>query len=77
MDCPAELKILCGEGETKRTLTDLLAAYHQKPVFPIEPGMTVPLPLHIMLGLVKDYSDMFRKKVFYFMFSSFSFFLFC
>ena len=44
-------------------MADLLATYQTNPVFPIDPQMVVPLPLHIMLGLVKDYSDMFRKNV--------------
>ena len=62
-DCPADLEILWGEGETVRTLGDLMATYGVRPVFPIGPEMTVPLPLHIMLGLVKDYGDMFREEV--------------
>jgi len=40
-----------------------MATYGVRPVFPIGPEMTVPLPLHIMLGLVKDYGDMFREEV--------------
>jgi len=52
-----------GEGKTKRTASSLFKATGVKPVFPIEPQFCVPLPLHIMLGLTKDYLLMFRDEV--------------
>jgi len=60
---PESCHPLWGEEETRKTMADLVQETGHKPIFPIETNHVTTLPLHLMLGLTKDYLDMFRKEV--------------
>ena len=60
---PSSMNVLWGEGKTKKTLESLEIETGKKAIFPIEIDMLVPLPLHIILGLTKDYLLAFLEKV--------------
>jgi len=63
VDCPSDINTLWGLGDTATTLASLFRHTDVDPIFPIEPDHASPLPLHIVLGLTKDYAIMFRDEV--------------
>jgi hypothetical protein len=62
-DSPSDVTEMWGLGQKSKTMADLFQHTGVDPIFPIEPEYVSPLPLHITLGLTKDYAIMFRDEV--------------
>jgi len=60
---PYELDCCWGEGQTKMTIEKIIEKTKIEPVFKIDIDNIVPLPLHIKLGLTKDYLMLLLETV--------------
>jgi len=58
---PKDGKMWGGDGW--RTLQDLMRQTNCEPIFPIPPTRVVPIPLHIVLGLTKEYLTLYRDEL--------------
>ena len=63
-DDPQRMICAWGDGDTAHTLESLFKITNEDPVLPVPIENLVVLPLHIKLGLTKDFGLMLLKQVF-------------